>query len=176
MTCFSSSENLRFFARRLFFSFWRRTDILRKICKKTFLFEKKKVCSKNGTLFFPKFRWRPKRKSFTENGTLFFPEFKWTLTLRCTPESNYWGECRCRPYSSYWGGYSQIIGEMYPPFPPLPGFRHPCYYMDAWSLNTKIGPLYNPLYALVQRASVVNIWLWFLNSTLTISLVTPTDW
>ena len=60
----------------------------------------------------------------------FFPEFRWRPVLRCTPESNYWRRCRCRPYSNYWRGYSQIIGEIYSPHPPLlPGFGTPgCKY------------------------------------------------
>ena len=39
---------------------------------------------------------------------------EWTPTLRCTPESNYWGRCRCRPYSNY--------VDHTPP-----GFRNPCW-------------------------------------------------
>ena len=53
------------------------------------------------------------KKVFTKNGTLFFPKFKWTPTLRCTPESNYWRECRCRPYSNYWGDTVKLLGEIY---------------------------------------------------------------
>ena len=35
---------------------------------------------------------RPKEKKvFTRNGTLFFPQFKYRPALRCTPESNHWG-------------------------------------------------------------------------------------
>ena len=52
-----------------------------------------------------------------------FPKFKWTPTLRCTPESNYWGGCRCRPYLYYWGENSQIIGGDISPIPP--GFATP---------------------------------------------------
>ena len=55
-----------------------------------------------------------KKKVLTKKGTLFPPEFKWIHTLRCIPESNYWGGCRCTPYSAqstggiqpnYWWGY-----------------------------------------------------------------------
>ena len=85
---------------------------------------KKKVLTKNGALFFPKFRWRPKKRS-SPTMEHFFPKFKWTPTLRCTPESNYWGGCRCWPYSSYWGGYSQIIGGINSPIPL--GFGTPAW-------------------------------------------------
>ena len=47
----------------------------------------------------------------------FFPKFKWTPTLRCTPESNYWGVCRCTAYSNYWGDTVKLLGGMYPPSP-----------------------------------------------------------
>ena len=65
--------------------------------------------------FFPEYRWRPKKKVFTRNGTLFFPEFNYRPALRCTSESNYWRGCKRRPYSNCWRVYSQIIGEIYPP-------------------------------------------------------------
>ena len=52
--------------------------------------------------------------------SIFFPKFKWTPTLRCTPESNYWGDAYVdhtqtikKIHSNYWG--------IYPPS----GFRHP---------------------------------------------------
>ena len=45
-----------------------------------------------------------KRKVFTKNGTLFFPEFKWRRpSLRSKPESNYWGDAVI--------DHNQIIGE-----------------------------------------------------------------
>ena len=66
--------------------------------------DQKKVFIKNGA-FFPQIQVKTtKKKGFHQKGNTFFPEFKWTPTLRCTPESNYWGGCRCRPYSNYWGG------------------------------------------------------------------------
>ena len=101
--------------------------------------------TRNGTLFFSEFRWRPKKKGLHRKWNTFFPEFRWTSktktglhqkwntffkywpALRCTPESNYWRGCRWRPYSNCWGGYSQMIGgDISPPSPP-PLFRHHCY-------------------------------------------------
>ena len=78
---------------------------------------------------------KTKKKVFTRNGTLFSPNsgedeikglhqkwntfFKFWPALRCTPESNYWRGCRWRPYSNCWGVYSQIIGRIYHPIPPV---------------------------------------------------------
>ena len=88
--------------------------------------KKKKGLHLKCNTFSPEFSWRHKKKVFTKNGTLVFPEFEWRPALRCTPESNFLGECRCRPYSNYWGGCSQIIGGYIPPPPPPPpGFGTP---------------------------------------------------
>ena len=57
-----------------------------------------------------------KKKVFTKNGTLFFLKFKWRSALGCTTELNYWRGCRWRPYSNYWGDISS---------PSLPGFGTP---------------------------------------------------
>ena len=65
----------------------------------------KKGLHRKWNTFSPNSGEDQKKKILTKDGTLFSPVFKWTPTLRCTPESNYWGECRCRPYSNYWGGY-----------------------------------------------------------------------
>ena len=74
--------------------------------------------------FFPQIQVKTKKKKvFTKNGKLFSPEFKWTPTLRCTPESNYWGGCRCKPYLNYWGDTVKLLGG-YTTHPPR--FRHPC--------------------------------------------------
>ena len=88
--------------------------------------DQKKVFTKNRTLFFPNSGEDQKIKVFTKNRTLFFFEFKWTPTLRCTPESNYWGRSDV-DHTQTMGGYSQIIGGIYL---PSPGFRHPC--ANAW--------------------------------------------
>ena len=76
--------------------------------------DQKKRSSPKLEHFFPRIHVKTKKKVFTKNGTLFFSECKWRPTLRCTPESNYWGGCRCRPYSNYWGDIS-----------PHPGFGTP---------------------------------------------------
>ena len=57
----------------------------------------------NWKIFLPEFKWRPKKKVVTENGGLFFPEFKRRPALRCTPESNYWGNADA--------DHTQIIGR-----------------------------------------------------------------
>ena len=49
-----------------------------------------KVFTKNGTLF-PQIQMKAKKKSPPKMEHFFFFKFKWTTTLRCTPESNYWG-------------------------------------------------------------------------------------
>ena len=66
-----------------------------------------------------------KKKVFTKNGTLFFRKFKWRSALRCTPDQSQiiGGEADEDHtqiiggiQSNYWGGIS-----------PIPsGFRHPC--------------------------------------------------
>ena len=73
--------------------------------------------------FFPQIRVKTKKKKnkkvFTKKGTLFSPEFKWTPTLRCTPESNYWGNTDVHhTVLKLLGGYSQIIGGDISPTPP----------------------------------------------------------
>ena len=57
-----------------------------------------------------------KKKKRTEH---FFPDFKWTPTLRCTPESNYWGGCRCTPYSTQTTGRdtAKLVGGYISPSP-----------------------------------------------------------
>ena len=85
---------------------------------------KTKVFTKNEH-FFPQIQMKTKKKAFTKTGTLFFPDFKWTPTLRCTPESNYWGRCRSRPYSNYWGDTVKLLKDISPPSPSgfgTPGF------------------------------------------------------
>ena len=74
----------------------------------------KKMSSQKMEHFFPQIQVKTKKKGLRQKWNTFFPEFQWTPTLRCTPESNYWGGCRCRPYtqtiggiqSNYWGDIS----------------------------------------------------------------------
>ena len=59
---------------------------------------------------------KTKKKVFTKNETLFFPEFKWSPALRRRPESNYWrGDAAVDHTQIIGGGYSQIIGGRYTP-------------------------------------------------------------
>ena len=61
----------------------------------------------------------------------FFPDFKWTPTLRCTPESNYWGGCRCTPYSTQTtvGDAAKLLGGYIPPLRiPAPLLAMKDYY------------------------------------------------
>ena len=53
----------------------------------------------------------------------FFPKIKWTPTLRCTPESNYWGDADV-DHTQTIGGYTvKLLGGIYPQSPP--GFGTP---------------------------------------------------
>ena len=65
---------------------------------------------------------KDQKKGLSKKWNPFFPEFKWTPTLKCTPDSNYWGGCIRRPYSNYEGGYSQIIGGYIPLGFGTPGY------------------------------------------------------
>ena len=61
---------------------------------------------------------KTKKKGFHQKRNTFFFEFKWRPALRCTPESNYWGDADV--------DHSQIIGGLYPPYlPHPPGFGIP---------------------------------------------------
>ena len=87
-----------------------------------------------------KFSEDPKTKVFTKNGTLFslnsgedqkkrsspkmehfFPKFKWTPTLRCTPDSNYWGDADVDHTQTIGGDTVKLLGGIYPS-----RFRHAC--------------------------------------------------
>ena len=102
--------------------------------------DQKKSFSPKMNTFSPNSDEDQKKKVFTKNGTLFFLDFKWTPTLRCTPESNYWMRCRSRPYSNYWVGYSQIIEGYIPPillrFGTF-GFR-PAPFMNLGCIEEKL--------------------------------------
>ena len=75
-----------------------------------------------GMIFF---RWANEvktiKKKITKNGTLFSPEFKWRPALRCTPESNYWGEADV-DHTLIIGGRDtvKIIGGYVPPWVSAP--------------------------------------------------------
>ena len=64
------------------------------------------------------------KKVFTRNETLFFSEFKSTPTLKCTPESNYWGDADVDHTQTIGGDTVKLLGGCIPPIPL--GFRHPC--------------------------------------------------
>ena len=68
-----------------------------------------------------------KKKGSNQKWNTFFPEFKWTPTLRCTPESNYWGWDADVDHTQTIGGDTvKLLGGIYPPIPP--GFRRPWYH------------------------------------------------
>ena len=74
--------------------------------------------------FFPRIQAKTKKKVFTKNGTLFFPEFKWRSSLRRKPESNYWGNAVI--------DHTQIIGgDISQPIPP--GSGTPAERSDSFS-------------------------------------------
>ena len=64
--------------------------------------------------FFPQIHVKTKKKVFTKNGTLFFPEFKWTSTLRCTPESNYCGDADVDHTQTIGGNTVKLLGGYIP--------------------------------------------------------------
>ena len=45
----------------------------------------------------------------------FFPKFKWTPTLRCTPESNYWGDAFVDHTQTIKGYTVKFLGDISPP-------------------------------------------------------------
>ena len=53
-----------------------------------------------------------KKKVFPKNGTLFFPKFKWTRTRRCTPESNYWGDAYVDHTQTIKGDTVKLLGDI----------------------------------------------------------------
>ena len=60
--------------------------------------DQKKVFDKNGTLFFPEFRWRPKKKKvFTKTGALFSPNSRTDLRSDAHQSQSIGVGCRCRP-------------------------------------------------------------------------------
>ena len=63
------------------------------------------------------------KKGLHRKWNTFSPEFKWTPTLRCTPESNYWGDANENHTQTIGGDTVKILGWIYPPIPP--GFGTP---------------------------------------------------
>ena len=59
--------------------------------------------------FFPPNSGKDQKKGLYQKRNTFFPEFQWRPALRCTPESNYWGDT------------VKVLGEIFPP----PGFGTP---------------------------------------------------
>ena len=60
--------------------------------------------------FFPQIQVKTKKKRNT-----FFLEFKWSPTLRCTPESNYWGDADVGHTQTIGGDTVKLLGGIYPP-------------------------------------------------------------
>ena len=98
--------------------------------------QKKKCLHQKWNTFFPQIQMKTKKNVFTKNGTL-FPQFQVTPTLRCTPESNYWGRCRSKSYSNYWGDTVKLLKDISPQSSPgfgTPGFR-PAPFMNLGCNN-----------------------------------------
>ena len=65
------------------------------------------------------------KQVFTKKWNTFFSKFKWTPTLRCTPESNYWGDADVDHTLNIGGDTIKLLGGYIPP--SLPGFGIPAY-------------------------------------------------
>ena len=89
--------------------------------------DKKKVFTKNGALFFPKFKWRPKKKGLHQKWNTFFPKFKWTPTLRWTSESNCWGDADVDHTQTTGEDTVKLLGWIYPLHPPPPRVSAPLH-------------------------------------------------
>ena len=55
------------------------------------------------------------KKGLHQRWNTFFPEFKWTPTLRCTPESNYWGDADVDHTQTIGGDTVNLLGDISPP-------------------------------------------------------------
>ena len=86
--------------------------------------QKKQVFTKNETLFFPDFRWRPKKKVFSRDRTLFSPKSNGDLRSDAHQSQIIGGNADV-DRTQILGGYSQIIGGYMPP-----RFWHP--WLRAW--------------------------------------------
>ena len=107
----------------LFSTLWRWTSTMILFKWANQVKTKKKVFTKNGTLFFPEFRWRLKKKVFTKNGTHFFPRIQVKTCAQMHTGVKFLEGMQMKTILKLFGGYSQIIGGIYSPIPP--GFRHP---------------------------------------------------
>ena len=88
--------------------------------------EQKKVFTKNGTLFSPNSGKDQKKKVFAKSGTLFSPNSSGHLRSDARQSQIIGGGCRCRPYTQIIGGDTvKLLGGIYPPTPPPPGFGTP---------------------------------------------------
>ena len=86
--------------------------------------DQKKRSSPKIEQFFPRIQVKTKKKKvFTKNGTLSFPEFKWRPSLRRKPESNYWGDAVIDHTQIIGGDISQPISRV--PAPLLRGLQIP---------------------------------------------------
>ena len=68
--------------------------------------QKKKVFTKSGTLFFPNFRWKPKKNGLHQKNENFVPQVLVDICAQMHTRVKLLGGCRCRLYSNYWRGYS----------------------------------------------------------------------
>ena len=55
-----------------------------------------------------------KKRSSPKMEHFFSPEFKWTPTLRCTPESNYWGDADVDHTQTIGGDTVKLLGDISP--------------------------------------------------------------
>ena len=88
--------------------------------------DKKKVFTKNGTHFFPRIQVKTKKKrSSPEKEHFFPPNSSGDLRSNAHWSQIIGGDADEDHTQIIGGGYSQIIGGIYPPFPP--GFGTPAY-------------------------------------------------
>ena len=80
--------------------------------------DQKKSSSLKREHFFPQIQVRTKKKVFTKSGTLFSPNSSGRPTLRCTLESNYWGDADVDHTQTIGGDTVKLLGGIYPPHPP----------------------------------------------------------
>ena len=76
---------------------------------------KKKRSSPKMEHFFPRIQVKTKKKGLQQQWNAFFPEFKWRPALRCTPESNYWGDADVDHIQIIGGIQSNYWGDISPP-------------------------------------------------------------
>ena len=81
----------------------------------------KKGLHQKWNTFFSEIQVKTKKKGLHQNWNTFSHEFRWAPTLRCTPESNYWGDADVDHTQTIGGDTVKLLGGYI-----LPGFRHPC--------------------------------------------------